>query len=161
MAGTAAVTNRKRIGPDTRPGTLFDTASESPSKETTKLMEHRWNERKSLALDVQIYHQGVPVARCRTRDLSLDGMQLCVGPLGFYKNTPLDLEFTADDSGRRTTHRVGACVVHCTRNRMGLMLLDVPPETKRVLRRLLTGTSTPLVAPPAAAASRHSPAFTA
>ncbi len=149
----AAVSRTRTLGPDAkeharRPG--------APCKETTKLMEHRWNERKSLALDVHIYHRGVPVARCRTRDLSLDGMQICVGPLGFYKNTPLDVEFTTEYEGRPMKHRLGACVVHCTRNRLGLMLLEVPPEAKRALRRALTGATT-ASRPPMAAAAAASP----
>lgn len=100
-------------------------------------MEHRWSERKTINVDVYVYHRGIPVAVCKTRDVSMGGMQIQVGPLGFYKNTPLELEFSASRLGDSRRYRLPGNVVHCSRNRMGVMLDDTLPEVREALSRLL------------------------
>lgn len=100
-------------------------------------MEHRWSERKTVNVDVYVYHRGIPVAVCKTRDVSMGGMQIRVGPLGFYKNTPLELEFTATGPGETRRYRLPANVVHCSRNRMGVIVDESHPDTRAALSRLL------------------------
>lgn len=101
-------------------------------------MEHRWSERKPLNMDVYVYHRGTPVAACKTRDVSRGGMQIRVGPLGFYKNTPLELEFEILRDGELRRYRLPGNVVHCSRNRMGVMLDESHPEVREALHRLLS-----------------------
>lgn len=100
-------------------------------------MEHRWSERKTVNVDVYVYHRGIPVAVCKTRDVSMGGMQIRVGPLGFYKNTPLELEFTATGPGETRRYRLPGNVVHCSRNRMGVIVDESHPDTRAAMSRLL------------------------
>lgn len=99
-------------------------------------MEHRWSERRRVCIDVKIYHNGNSVALCKTRDLSMGGMQIRVGPLGFYTNTPLEVEFEVQADGGARRYRLPCNVVHCSRDRLGVMIHETHAEAHAALSRL-------------------------
>ena len=71
-------------------------------------MEHRWHHRKPLNHSVIIYRQGCAIAICAVKNISLGGIALQSGPLGFPRNTPVEIELQLDHALHMRRHHLPA-----------------------------------------------------
>ncbi len=74
-------------------------------------------------VEVLIYHNGIPVAVCPTKEMRRDGLLLHCGPLHFHRHTPLEVELTLGDRNR---FRVQVEVTSCTPDHLDLLFQQVP-----------------------------------
>lgn len=91
-------------------------------------MEKRWCERIPVSVDVMLHHNGHRLARCPVKDISLCGVKLQSGPLAFYRNTSLQLEFLDHDESL-----IDATVVRNTPDEIGLVFNPTEPEMLRAI----------------------------
>lgn len=107
-------------------------------------MEHRWSLRKRLTTNVLLYHHGIPVARCESRDVGLEGMFVNTGPLNYFRNTRLDVEFSLRNpaTGQVARCRLPAIVVHTSNQGLGLTFIGFNPDIFRTLDAILHGPAT-------------------
>jgi hypothetical protein len=87
-------------------------------------------------LSVLIYHNDIPVVRCKPKYVGLLGMFLCAGPVKFHSNTRLDVELIfGEDEGRRL--RLPAIVMISNRRGLGLTFLSPDHDSINGLREIL------------------------
>lgn len=113
-------------------------------------MEHRWHHRKPLNHSVIIYRQGCAIAICAVKNISLGGIALQSGPLGFPRNTPVEIELQLDHALHMRRHRLPACVVYHRNGTTGLAFTVLSDSTRAALRRMVA-TSTDRAIPETAA----------
>jgi hypothetical protein len=99
------------------------------------MMEHRYSLRAHGAVDVAIVSKGRRLGRCRTRDLSFEGMFLETGSVALQVNDPLTLHVTAN--GR--SHRLRALVAHRSQAGIGVMLLGASLGYCRLVLEAIEG----------------------
>ena len=88
-------------------------------------------------LSVLIYHNDIPVARCKPKYVGLLGMFLCAGPVKFHTNTRLDVELMlGEDEGRRL--RLPAMVMNSSRHGLGLTFLSPDHDSINDLREIVS-----------------------
>lgn len=87
-----------------------------------RMADNRWGCRMNIALSVLIYYRGSPVARCRSSNISHTGMFIEVGPLTFFRGTPLEVEFGSSKSENNVKYRFPATVVYSNSKGVGIML---------------------------------------
>ncbi|MEJ2509248.1 MAG: PilZ domain-containing protein [Gammaproteobacteria bacterium] len=100
-------------------------------------MEHRFHPRSAIEIETVVFHRGVPAAICQTRDLSLGGAFIRLGPMNLYRHTPVELELALDTGGLVESHRLPAFVVHSGPQGAGLMFLNVHREARAAIRNAL------------------------
>ncbi len=101
-------------------------------------MEHRWSQRSLLSISVLLYQNGIPVARCRTRDVGSEGMFVECGSAICAKNAVIDVEFEAPTPGGESKrYSLPAMVMHVADDGMGLIVLDIGSEAFRALRHMV------------------------
>ena len=93
-------------------------------------MEHRWNVRMSIRLDVEIYCRGQvhDFAIGRTRDLSGSGVYVEVDSATIPANTYVDVRFVLQDDMKGRSFQVPAIVTHTNTGGVGLMFVDHDPQ---------------------------------
>lgn len=97
-------------------------------------MEHRYNERRTIALNAQIYRQGTLVGTGKTRDFGLGGTFVETRWVGYAKNTPLEVKMTLlNGKGKRKQFRLPAVVVHHNGEGLGLMFHALDGEAVQAL----------------------------
>ncbi|MDE2089818.1 MAG: PilZ domain-containing protein [Gammaproteobacteria bacterium] len=102
-----------------------------------KHMEHRCGIRVPVALDVSVYHRGIPVAWARAHNISQDGLFVRSPHACFPKGTPLSVELMMESRGRPVLVRLSAVIMHSSGTAMGLMYDAVDPETIRIIGELM------------------------
>ena len=121
-------------------------------------MEHRWSQRLSLSIGVLLYQNGIPVARCRTRNVGAEGMFVDCGSAICAKNAVIDVEFEAPaGNGENKRYSLPAMVMHVCEDGMGLIFLEIGSEAFHALRRMVrnVGPQPSDDTPAADTASRH------
>jgi hypothetical protein len=111
------------------------------------MMEHRYSPRVHGTLDVAIVSKGPRLVRCRTRDLSFEGMFLETGPVGLQVNDLLTLHLAANGQ----SHRLRAVVVQRSDAGVGVMLLGENLGYCRLVLEAIEGGALRL--PPASAST--------
>jgi hypothetical protein len=111
------------------------------------MMEHRYSPRVQGALGVEIFSKGRRLGRCRTRDVSFDGMFLETGPVDLQVNNLLTLHLRAN--GR--SHRLRAVVVHHSHAGVGVLLRGAGLGYCRLVLEAIEGGT--LRVPPASAST--------
>jgi hypothetical protein len=103
------------------------------------MMERRWHARAPIELDVAIYYDGLGMLRCRTRDISLEGMFINTGAIALPYHVPVDIVIpgSADGSPGGGMHRLPAFVVRVANEGVGTMFRNVDIRAYRALERLL------------------------
>ncbi len=100
-------------------------------------MEHRWTTRVPVALDVMLYQRGIPVAVCRSQEISAQGISLREGARRFQRNTFLEIEFALREKGELCRYRIPAVVMHSSEQSTGLMFDTKQPDVVAAIRRLM------------------------
>lgn len=102
-------------------------------------MEHRWNIRMSIKVDVEIHCRGQAhdFAVGRTRDLSGSGVSVEVDTATIPENTFVDLKFVLRDEMKGRSFQVSAIVTHTYTGGAGLMFVDRGPEVSERLIELM------------------------
>ena len=100
-------------------------------------IEHRWSERKPIAMEVRIHHPSAGAVTARTRDVSLEGMFVETDPTELPINTELEVSFVTPGENGPEQHRVSAYVVHRNEAGVGLMLRHVAYSNFHALRYML------------------------
>jgi len=90
-------------------------------------MEKRWCERIPVPLSVVIYHNRFRVAKCRVKNLSLCGICLESGPLAYYKNTEILIEFPDTGYLPGNSNIIKATVARNAHQEIGLMFNPTLP----------------------------------
>ena len=101
-------------------------------------IEHRWSERKPIAIEVCIHHPSTGEVAARTRDISLEGMFVETDSTDLPVNTELEVSFAALGENGPEQHRVSAYVVHRNEAGVGLMLCHVEYSNFHALRFMLS-----------------------
>lgn len=98
-------------------------------------MEHRYNSRTPISLDVLLYYQGLPVTIGKARDIGLGGMSVDASrAAALPKNAAVEVELLHQDAGKRA--RLPAYVVHKSGDGIGLLFSRVNQRTINTIREL-------------------------
>ena len=100
-------------------------------------IEHRWSERKPIAMEVCIHHPSAGEVTATTRDISLEGMFVETNATELPINTEVEVSFATLGENGREQHRVSAYVVHRNEAGVGLMLRHVDFSNFHALRFML------------------------
>jgi len=100
-------------------------------------MEHRWHGRDKIQLDVMLYHNAVPIARCATQNLSITGVYLQPAKTDIALNSPVELEISHRDKGITQRFRLMAQVVHISQSGTGLMFKTSNTKTREAITKLV------------------------
>ncbi|MGD8591824.1 MAG: PilZ domain-containing protein [Gammaproteobacteria bacterium] len=87
-------------------------------------MERRCNQRLLKTIKVMLYHKGIPVISCKTRDIGVEGIFVETGPLVYRNNTLLRIEFEVTLINSRQFYRLSAIVAHSSEIGLGLYILE-------------------------------------
>ncbi len=104
-------------------------------------MEHRWGARRQVALDVAVFHEGVHVAQCKSRDVSRGGMFVQGEAFDFPKNTPLEVEILFDNQESLVRFHLHAYVAHISGGGVGLMFKRTRAGASQALMEILSSLS--------------------
>ena len=86
-------------------------------------MEHRWSRRKPVVINVSLHQRNIYQIRCKTRDLSQDGMFVLTQSHPKQNNGTLRIEFEISHNGAKKQYRLPAMVVHQCEDGIGLMFI--------------------------------------
>jgi hypothetical protein len=103
------------------------------------MMERRWHVRAPIELDVALYYDGLGMLRCRTRDVSLEGMFINTGAIALPHHVPIDIVIPGGEDGApgAQMHRLPAYVVRVASEGVGAMFRNVDIRAYRALERLV------------------------
>ena len=103
-------------------------------------MEHRYNSRTPVSLDVLLYYQGLPVSICRARDIGLGGMSVNANKVAVLpKNAAVEVLILHREPDKRT--RLSAYVVYKSGQGMGLLFSRLNQRAANTVRALIGDTS--------------------
>ena len=97
-------------------------------------MEKRWSLRKPIRLDVVLHHDGAGMLRCKTRDISLEGMFIEAENPVLPVDDPVYLDFILQNDSDNKLHHIRAKVVRVTDKGMGVMFREFNPSISHFLR---------------------------
>ena len=100
-------------------------------------VEHRWSNRKKLAMDVDLYYPPLGMLNGKTRNISLEGMYVELDGVHIPAQSRLEISFTSSARGEAIEHRLPAYVVHEGKDGIGLMLQHVGYREFDALRYML------------------------
>ncbi len=102
-------------------------------------MEKRWSLRKAIQLDVVLHHDTAGAIKCKTRDISLEGMFIETDNRTLPIDEPVYLDFILQDGDNRL-HQIRAKVIRTTDNGMGVMFREFNPRISHFLRAVQYST---------------------
>lgn len=95
-------------------------------------MEHRCSKRLVKAINVMLYHNGIPVVSCKTRDIGVEGIFIETGPLEYKNNTHVKIEFEVVSIRSRQLYRLTAIIVHSSEKGLGLYIVEGETDALKV-----------------------------
>lgn len=103
-------------------------------------VEHRWSQRRSVSVPVEVFDHGNLVASCISRDIGLGGVFLIseVQPLQFDHD--IDLFFCLGDENP-TKHKLKAKLVRNNNQGAGFMFKDFDTNAFRALQEIMRFSS--------------------
>jgi len=101
-------------------------------------MEHRWDVRRTVFLDVSVYREDRLVARCFSGDLSRGGLFLETDEFTLAKNTPVELDVLLTLGQGTVGFHFHAVVVHVAGGGLGLMFRKTRAQLSNTLLDLLS-----------------------
>lgn len=96
-------------------------------------MEKRWSMRKEIQLDVVLHHDSAGVIKCKTRDISLEGMFIETESSILPVDEQVYLDFILQNDNNKL-HHIRAKIVRTTDNGMGVMFREFNPRISHFLR---------------------------
>ena len=84
-------------------------------------MEHRFNLRKPIRLDVLISHQGLGLVSAQSLNVSMGGMFIDTGRVRLPSNAVIKLSFTFEPECNNNVYDISAIVVHSSDHGVGVM----------------------------------------
>ena len=105
------------------------------------MIEHRHTKRVAVSEKVSIYHRGTLVAKCKMKDISIDGMAIWAGPMQYLRNTMLEVEIKTPADDQQKSLRLSAMVVYSMNKSLGLMFGQVNDAAERALRTFINHAS--------------------
>jgi hypothetical protein len=110
------------------------------------MMERRWHARAPIKIDVALYYDGLGMLRCRTHDVSLEGMFINTGAIALPYHVPIDIVMPQMSDGEPGPgmHRFPAYVVRVANDGVGAMFRNLDIRAFRALERLLRSGATAL-----------------
>lgn len=100
-------------------------------------IEHRFNQRLPLNMDVVIFRNHIPIAVGKIRDISSNGMGI-ESEIGNLKRfCLLEVEVSVNQSPKLAYHRISGVVVHHGSNGFGLLFKDLSASDKDVVQQLM------------------------
>ena len=103
-------------------------------------MEHRYAERKPVAVNVLVSCPRVGLLRGTTIDVSAGGMFVATDCIAMPLNAPVTVSFQPNDDRPLVCFQAKGMVVHQKDHGFGLMFDELEPTCRRALRELLTAT---------------------
>jgi hypothetical protein len=101
-------------------------------------MEHRYAERRPLALDVVLSYRALGFVQGRTRDVSIGGMFVETGCIQLPVNAVVQASLVlSPENGVTSNFSTEAMVVHSKTDGSGLMFNDLDQDFCGMLRRLM------------------------
>ncbi len=101
-------------------------------------MEHRWDVRRTVFLDVAVYREEKLVTRCFSGDLSRGGLFLETDELSLDKNSPVELDVLLNLGQGAVGFHFHASVVHCSRGGLGFMFRKTQAQLSNTLLDILS-----------------------
>jgi hypothetical protein len=90
-----------------------------------------------MRLEAVVVHQGLPVERCWTRDIGLEGAFLDLQLPRFDKGVRVEVEFLVPRNGEVIRRRLPAVVMHRSEQGFGVMFLVFDQEAFRSIEELV------------------------
>lgn len=100
-------------------------------------MEHRFNLRKPISLDIMIDHQGLGLVSAQTLNISMGGMFIDTGRIRLPSNAVIQLSFTIESEWNNRTYSTSALVVHSGDDGVGIMFDTLNNSCNSVLLALI------------------------
>ncbi len=98
-------------------------------------MEHRWSERKPIALEAQLFYKGQTALSCKTRNVSFEGMFIETHGKSPPKDANIELAFELQVGRRNKPHLMQAQVVHVNEHGIGIMFRNFNIGTLHALQQ--------------------------
>jgi len=105
-------------------------------------MEHRYSERVSVGLPVQVYYQTQPPLDARVLNVGREGMYIHTDNHPLPRGCLLRLAFRLPGTGERE-FRVPAMVIHNHGEGIGVMFQIIPNRLEQALEELLERAANP------------------
>ncbi|MCF6281964.1 MAG: PilZ domain-containing protein [Candidatus Polarisedimenticolaceae bacterium] len=105
-------------------------------------MEHRFNQRKEMSLDVMINHQGLGLVNAQSTNISMGGMFIDTGRIRLPSNSAIKIFFTLDTECNNRTHDISAIVVRSTEHGVAIMFDGMSDHCNSALFSTIHGDST-------------------
>ena len=103
----------------------------------TSTIEHRFQQRKALQMDVVIYRNHIPIAVGKTRDISNEGMGIDSKITNIKKYSLLEVEVGVNESANIVYHRLSGLVVHHQDDGFGILFTQLNPDDSMLLNHLM------------------------
>lgn len=100
-------------------------------------MEHRYTERKPMALDVVVSCSSVGLVRGRALNIGSGGMFVETRCVLMPIHSPVTVCFQPDPEQPMVNHQAEGMVVHQKGNGFGIMFGELKPETRSAIRFLM------------------------
>ena len=100
-------------------------------------MEHRWDVRRTVFLDVSVYRDNELLTHCSSGDVSRGGLFLDNAELQLPVNAPVELEVLMNLEQGSVGFHFQANVIHCSRGGTGLMFRRTRAQLSNALMDLL------------------------
>jgi hypothetical protein len=100
-------------------------------------IEHRFQPRMPLDMDVVIFRSHIPIAVGKIRNISNGGMGIDSDIVNLKKFSLLEVEVGVSHSSNLTYHRFSGVVVHHHDNGFGILFNDLSSSDMAVLRQLM------------------------
>lgn len=98
-------------------------------------MEHRWSQRKSIALEAELFYKGHVARSCKTSNVSFEGMFIETNGSPLPKDANIELAFNLPAGHGNKPHRMQAQVVHVNERGVGVMLRNFNVGTLHALQQ--------------------------
>ena len=93
-------------------------------------MDHRRGKRVDVQLDVLLFHQGLPVAAGKIRNVSRAGAFVETDYRPEYGHQYVEVVFLPGAEAKKCVYHVNGLIMHSMRNGIGLIFDDFDPESR-------------------------------
>ncbi|MCG6968467.1 MAG: PilZ domain-containing protein [Gammaproteobacteria bacterium] len=100
-------------------------------------IEHRFQQRMPLNMDVVIFRNHIPIAVGKIRDISNGGMGIDSEIVNLKKFSLIEIEVGVNQSSNPAYHRLSGVVVHHHNNGFGILFSDLSATDMVVLQQLM------------------------
>ena len=107
-------------------------------------MEHRWNTRTPLDINITLNYDKVGLISARTRDISLGGAYIMTDSIRLGKHTMLEVLFPKDEDPGQMVN-VPATVVRSDNSGIAIQFTDFDSRSIAVLTGWMSGASESLI----------------